>query len=130
MKKQSTSRTSKRASVSKTDWARVKSMRDREIDLSNIPEIPAEMASNGTLRAGGKALTRGKQRLTMYLDIAIVEYFKARAGARGYQTLINAALKQAIEHESIESTLRRVLREERAAYRVETVRGAKAERRE
>lgn len=54
----------------------------------------------------------------MYLDTAIVEYFKARAGRRGYQTLINTALRQAIEHESLENTLRRVIREERAAYRV------------
>jgi hypothetical protein len=73
----------------------------------------------------GKTVPRGKQRLTMYLDTAIVEYFKARAGARGYQTLINAALKQAIEHESLESTLRRVIREERATYRVAPTRGTK-----
>jgi hypothetical protein len=76
------------------------------------------MVSHGVLRAAGKTVPRGKQRLTMYLDSSIVEYFKARAGVRGYQTLINAALRQAIEHESLESTLRRVLREERAAYRV------------
>ena len=44
--------------------------------------------------------------------------FKARAGARGYQTLINEALKQAIEHESLEDTLRRVIRKEAAPYKV------------
>ena len=40
------------------------------------------------------------------------------ADPRGYQTLINEALKQAIERESLEDTLRRVLREEGATYKV------------
>ena len=54
----------------------------------------------------------------MYLDAALIEYFKAKAGARGYQTLINEALKQAVERETLEDTLRRVLREEAAPYAV------------
>lgn len=61
-------------------------------------------------RNGGQP--RGKTRLTMYLDMAVVEYFRSRAGGRGYQTLINEALKQAIEQESLEDVLRRVIREE------------------
>lgn len=118
MSKSSTSRISKRTAVSKTDWPRVKAMRDADIDLSDIPEVTAEMAAHGVVRVAGKVVPRGKQRLTMYLDAAIVEYFKARAGARGYQTLINMALKQAIEHETLENTLRRVIREERAPYKI------------
>ena len=92
-------------------------MRDTDIDLSDVPEIIAEKAAHGVVRIAGKVVPRGKTRLTMYLDSAIVEFFKARAGARGYQTLINEALKQAVEHESLEETLRRVIREETAAYR-------------
>jgi len=61
---------------------------------------------------------RGKTRLTMYLDNAVVEFFKARAGTRGYQTLINEALKQAIERESLGNTLRQVIREETTTYKV------------
>ena len=118
MSKSSTSRTSSRAPVSKTDWPRVKAMRDADIDLSDIPEITAEKAAHGVVRVAGKVVPRGKTRLTMYLDTAVVEFFKARAGARGYQTLINEALKQAIEHESLEDTLRRVIREEGATYKV------------
>lgn len=118
MNKSSTSRTSSRAAVSKTDWPRVKAMRDSDIDLSDLPEITAEKAAHGVVRVAGKAVPRGKTRLTMYLDSAVVEFFKARAGARGYQTLINEALKQAIEHESLEDTLRRVIREEAATYKV------------
>ncbi len=118
MSKSSISKTSKRAPVSKTDWARVKAMRDADIDLSDIPAVTAGMAAHGVVRVAGRVVPRGKKRLTMYLDTALVEYFKARAGARGYQTLINAALKQAIEHEALEDTLRRVIREEVAPYRV------------
>ncbi len=118
MSKSSTSRTSRRATVSKTDWPRIKAMRDADIDLSDLPEITAEMAAHGVVRVAGKIVPRGKKRLTMYLDSAVVEFFKARAGARGYQTLINEALKQAIEHESLEDTLRRVIREEAASYKV------------
>ncbi len=118
MSKSSTSRISKRMAPSKTDWPRVRAMRDADIDLSDIPEVTAEMAAHGVVRVAGKVVPRGKRRLTMYLDAAIVEYFKARAGARGYQTLINMALKQAIEHETLENTLRRVIREERAPYKI------------
>jgi uncharacterized protein (DUF4415 family) len=59
---------------------------------------------------------RGKVRLTMYLDMAVVEYFRSRAGGRGYQTLINEALKQAIQQENLEDVLRRVIREEGRPY--------------
>lgn len=38
--------------------------------------------------------------------------FKAKAGGRGYQTLINETLKQTMGRETLEETLRRVLREE------------------
>ena len=118
MKKLSISRTSSRPAASKTDWPRIKAMRDADIDLSDLPEITAEKAAHGVVRVAGKVVPRGKTRLTMYLDAAVVEFFKARAGARGYQTLINEALKQAIEHESLENTLRRVIREETAPYKV------------
>lgn len=75
-----------------------------------------EMARKGTVRVNGQPVSRGKKRLTMYLDAALVEYFKAKAGTRGYQTLINEALKQAVERETLEETLRRVLREEPPPY--------------
>ena len=54
----------------------------------------------------------GKQRVSIMLDGAIIAYFKAKAGERGYQTLINQALYQAMTGEQMESTLRRVIREE------------------
>jgi hypothetical protein len=46
------------------------------------------------------------------LDTVLIDYFKAKAGVRGYQTLINDTLRQAITSEDLEETLRRVIREE------------------
>ena len=45
------------------------------------------------------------------MNIAI-EYFKAKAGERGYQTLINDTLRQAVERVDLEESLRRIIREE------------------
>ena len=117
MKKRSTSGISKDQS-SRTDWPRVHGMRDSDIDTSDIPELTAEVMGDGVVRVQGKVVPRGKRRLTMYLDAAVIEYFKAKAGERGYQTLINEALKRAVERESLEATLRRVIREEAAPYDV------------
>jgi uncharacterized protein (DUF4415 family) len=54
----------------------------------------------------------GKQRVSIMLDGSIIAFFKAKAGERGYQTLINQALHQAMTGDQIETTLRRVIREE------------------
>lgn len=54
----------------------------------------------------------GKQRVSIMLDAAVIAFFRAKAGRRGYQTLINQALHQAMRGEQIESVLRRVIREE------------------
>ena len=62
-------------------------------------------------RIGLKAAPR-KQRVTILLDTGLIEYFKAKAGERGFQTLINDTLRQARERENSEETLQRVLREE------------------
>jgi uncharacterized protein (DUF4415 family) len=70
-----------------------------------------------TSRPDDEPLPHGKTRLTMYLDTAVVEYFRSRSGGRGYQTLINEALKQTIQRESLEDVLRRVLREEVRPYK-------------
>ncbi|MCL5801049.1 MAG: BrnA antitoxin family protein [Gammaproteobacteria bacterium] len=53
-----------------------------------------------------------KQRVNIYLDQAVIQHFKKLAGARGYQTLINEALKNAIDQEKLEATLRKVIRQE------------------
>jgi uncharacterized protein (DUF4415 family) len=54
----------------------------------------------------------GKQRVSIMLDGSVISFFKAKAGERGYQTLINQALHEAMRREDIETALRRVIREE------------------
>ncbi len=53
-----------------------------------------------------------KQKINITLDPDVIAWFKARAGGRGYQTLINAALREAMDRVSLEETLRRIIREE------------------
>ena len=56
----------------------------------------------------------GKTRITIMLDADVVAAFRARAGdtGRGYQTAINRALREHLANDELESTLRRVVREE------------------
>lgn len=54
----------------------------------------------------------GKLRINIMLDAPIVDHFKALAGERGYQTLINDTLRRVIETGHLEADLRRVIREE------------------
>ena len=68
--------------------------------------------------AAGKLVLSAKQRVNIYLDSAIVEHFKAEAGGRGYQTLINEALKNSIQAKTIEKTIRQVIRQELKEYKV------------
>ena len=61
-----------------------------------------------------------KQRITIMLDAGVVNYFKAKAGKRGYQTLINESLKKIIRADTsgqpgFEETLRKIIKEEMAA---------------
>jgi uncharacterized protein (DUF4415 family) len=54
----------------------------------------------------------GKQRVSIMLDSNVIEFFRNKAGERGYQTLINQALQQAMLADQLEVTLRKVIREE------------------
>ncbi|MEL6899546.1 MAG: BrnA antitoxin family protein [Cyanobacteria bacterium J06606_4] len=98
--------------ISETDWKRIDAMEDQDIDLSDIPEVTEAQLKQAVLRVGGQPASRGKQRVNMFLDKFIVEYFKAQAGDRGYQTLINAALAEYIQNHDLKEDLRCILREE------------------
>ncbi len=59
----------------------------------------------------------GKTRITIRIDDDVLDWFREQvhhAGGGNYQTLLNEALRTHIhnQHEPLESTLRRVLREE------------------
>ena len=59
----------------------------------------------------------GKTRITIHVDNDVLESFRARAAAqgKGYQTLINEALRQLVQSDATPVTLeslRQVIREE------------------
>jgi len=59
----------------------------------------------------------GKTRITIYIDDDVLQDFRSRAdaGGRGYQTMMNEALREYLGktgHPIDEETLRRILREE------------------
>ena len=65
---------------------------------------------------------KGKTRITIRIDDDILEWFRKQvhaAGGGNYQTLINMALRDYInsQKDSLEETLRHVIREELSTYR-------------
>lgn len=79
--------------------------------LDDYPKITQADLDRATFRVGLKPVPR-KRRVTILLDTGLVEYFKAQAGERGYQTLINETLRQAVQGDELEERLRRIIREE------------------
>ena len=77
----------KLTAVQKADLARLATMRDEDIDLSDIPEqLDWSDAKRGMFY---KPL---KQQLTLRLDADVVDWFKRQG--EGYQTKINAVLRK------------------------------------
>jgi uncharacterized protein (DUF4415 family) len=68
-------------------------------------------------RRGAVIPQTGKTRITIYLDDEVLDRFRSRAekAGRGYQTMINDALREYLSKRPKpvdEATLRRVIREE------------------
>ena len=84
-------------------------------DLSETPITQTDIDA-GKLklvkRNASGAIIQSKQRINIFLDAATVQYFKTKAGERGYQTLINETLKQSIQTESLEGVIRKTIRDE------------------
>ena len=83
--------------------------------LEDAPLRRADIAAGKLVlrkRCAAGAVLPNKQRVNIFLDGAVVEHFRALAGDRGYQTLINETLKQAINAQSIETVVRKTIREE------------------
>ncbi|MEO5328104.1 MAG: BrnA antitoxin family protein [Magnetococcus sp. THC-1_WYH] len=75
---------------SQTDWDRLDSMSDEEIDFSDSPEISPEAFAQGIVRQGLKPISK-KKLLNMRVDGDVLDWFKSQG--KGYQTKINAILK-------------------------------------
>lgn len=79
---------------SRTDWARLDRMKEKEIDLSDSPEIAVEMFARAIVRKGLKPIAR-KEQLTLRIDSDVLEWFRRQG--QGYQTKINALLRAYME---------------------------------
>ena len=74
---------------SRTDWAKIKAMKDRDIDFSDAPELNDDFFAEAKLWPGKK------KQITIRLDPDVVDFFKTKG--RGYQSSINAALRRYME---------------------------------
>ena len=84
MKKSSTKKRSR------TNWARIDALRDKDIDFSDIPEQGKAFFKRAILR-----LPEPKATVTIRLDRQVLDWFKERGP--GYQTRINALLRAYME---------------------------------
>ena len=71
---------------SKTDWGRVDSLSDTDIDYSDIPKLKKDFFKSAAL-----VLPRKKAAVTIRLDQQVLDWFKSKGP--GYQTRINALLQ-------------------------------------
>lgn len=75
--------------LSKTNWTKIKTMKDNDINLSDIPQLDDDFFTEAKLWPGKK------KQITLRLDPDVLDFFKA--GGRGYQSSINAALRRYME---------------------------------
>jgi len=77
--------------VSRTDWARVRALKDKDIKLSaEHPEAKVKHIVRGIVRRGLKPVPP-KAAIALRLDADVLAWFKSQG--RGYQTRINAVLR-------------------------------------
>jgi len=80
---------------SETNWDRIRAMEDKDIDLSDSPELTPEMFVRAVVRQGLKPVTPRKVSLTVRVDREVLEWYRSKG--RGYQTQINALLRAYME---------------------------------
>ncbi len=74
---------------SKTDWKRIDSLRDEEIDYAGNPELDREFFAEAVLWPGLK------QQISLRLDSEVLSFFRTQG--KGYQTTIQAVLRRYVE---------------------------------
>ncbi len=79
----------------KAELEKLAAMPDDTIDTTDMPEV-----TDWSNWKRGKFYRPVKEQVTLRIDADILHWFKTRQdGARGYQTQINAALRQVVESE-------------------------------
>ena len=77
----------------------------------DYPKVTQKDIDRSVFRIGLKPAPK-KLRVSIMLDSGVIEWFKKKAGMRGYQTLINNALKGIMEQDGLENLIRRIVQEE------------------
>ncbi|WP_304299984.1 BrnA antitoxin family protein, partial [Chromatium okenii] len=80
--------------------------------LDEAPPITDADMARAIHRVGLQPAPSKKIKINIALDPDVVSWFKHQSGERGYQTLINATLREAMQRRTLEDTLRRIIREE------------------
>jgi uncharacterized protein (DUF4415 family) len=81
---------SRTSSKSQTNWARLDALKEKDIDLTDTPEITPQMFAKAVVRRGLKPVPP-KAQVTLRVDSDVLEWFKEQG--QGYQTRINALLR-------------------------------------
>jgi uncharacterized protein (DUF4415 family) len=96
------------------------------LSQANFDGASFRIGKQNVSRSEWQTAVRGriaKQRISIMLDAPIIARYKAIAGERGYQTLINDTLRRAVEGEHFVQEMRNAIREELVEYAVEKKRG-------
>ncbi len=106
-----------------SDLARVDAHTIQVQEYDELPEITDADLARGTWMLNGTPTTEAKakaafsarlkkQKINITLDPDVLAWYRTQAGGRGYQTLINATLREAMRGIELAETVRSVVREE------------------
>ena len=76
-----------------TDWDRLRTMKDEDIDVSDVPVIDRALLKKMVIRMPEK-----KSAVSIRLDPGVIGWFKRQG--HGYQTRINAVLRSYVDAHS------------------------------
>lgn len=79
-------------SISKKRLKEIESIKDKEIDYSDIPEL-----GNSFFKTAKLEMPKAKTPISLRVDPKVLEWYKSQGS--GYQTKINAILKGYMEHQ-------------------------------
>lgn len=108
-----------------SDMAKVASQAISPQEYDELPEISDADIARATWHVAGKAVSPSegkaafsaamkKQKINLTIDPDVLGWYRAQSGGRGYQTLINATLREAMRGQQVAETLRLVIRQELA----------------
>ncbi len=75
---------------SRTDWKRLRSLRDRDIDFTDLPPLGESFFARARVW-----MPRSKRAVSLRVDSDLLDWFKEQG--RGYEDRINAALRVYVE---------------------------------